>query len=111
MARTTTEIKEITKAEHQYDPYGGGGILYVEFDGRSASIWYEQKLLRFGFVFLGSEFEDFEVVVPADPVDGRPRPQKFQGFTNDLRIVRLTQQYLEASEEGTWKPGPVPIPK
>lgn len=111
MARTTTEIKEITKAEYRDHPFGGGESLYIEFDGRSTYIWYEQKLLRFGFVFLGSKFDDFEVIIPADPADGRPTPQKAQCFTNDLRVLQLTQQFIQKSENGTLKPGPVPIPK
>ncbi|MCB8942556.1 MAG: hypothetical protein H6658_02150 [Ardenticatenaceae bacterium] len=107
MARRTNEIKEITKAEIRTDPHGGGYVLHVAFDGREADIWYEQKLLQWGFVFLGSEFSDFEIVLPADPDNGRLQPQQFQSFTNDVRILKLTKQYLQSMEDGSWKLGPV----
>ena len=109
MARRTTEIEEITAAQYRYHPSGRWPMLHVEFDGREADIGYEQKLLRYGFVFLGSAFSDFEVIVPADPGNGRPRPQQFAGFTNDVRLVHLTQEYLQKLEDNSWMPGPVKV--
>jgi hypothetical protein len=105
----TREIQNITAAAHRAHPLHDSPVLHVEFDGRQADIWYEQKLLAHGLVYLGTDFYDFEAILPADPANGRLHPQTVRGFTNDVRILRLTKQYLQALDDNSWKPGPLKI--
>ena len=87
----------------EYDEWGHCSLV-VEVDGKTARIYWEQKLRPYGFLFLGPEFEDLlpPVVLPPDPAVGRPEPDVFYGFTGDPELLRLYDEMMEADGTGEW---------
>lgn len=80
----------------------GREFLRVLLDGEEAVIGREQKLLRFGIVYVGGEWEDrVQAVVPADPDDGRPSPLTIRGATDDKELVAVVMNWIdELTERG-----------
>lgn len=76
---------------------------------RQARIFLEQKLYRFGYLFVGPEFEDVlpPVIVPADPADGRPEPQTVRGFTSDAALLDLYGRFRALETSGELRDGMV----
>ena len=91
---------------------GGYYHFLVTVDGEPTIIDAEQKLRRFGLIFLGAEFEEVvkPQMVPADPDDSRPDPMEVFGFTADEEMVALYDAYqaIAESDEGL-REGPIPI--
>lgn len=102
------EISMISNLRYEYD-HGGQSHLSLEIDGRATRLYYEQKLLRFGAVFLGPDFDDFSFVLAADPDDGRPEPEEMRGFSNDVRLVRLATKLRDDIDSGRFRPGVVKV--
>ena len=87
---------------------GGDGRVYLELTigDRVAVLDTEQSptLGLLGYVRLGHEFEDVvpELVVPADPRDGRGEV-RLRGWTDDARVRWLYWQYVDdLNDEGAW---------
>ena len=102
------EIQTISNARRAVN-HGGEPYISLEVDGRPTQLYYDQKLIRFGAVFLGQGFEDFSFIVPADAGDGRPEPQTFTRFTNDVRLVRLAAKMIEDVDNGRFRPGAIDL--
>lgn len=100
------EIQTIGAGRYDVD---SGGYPYIELaiNGRSTRLYYDQKLLRFGAVFLGEGFDEFAFIIPADTADSRPRPEQVTGFTNDVRIVQMVVKLREDVDSGRFRPGSV----
>ncbi len=110
------EIKEVRSAELKQDE-GGYLFLALDLDGRKARVFSQQALFNHGLVFLDTpfdgegSFQDFTVILPADPENGRPKAQEYTAFTNDLIVYRLARMLRETLRSGGWRLGPVAVPK
>ncbi|HIC89867.1 MAG TPA: hypothetical protein EYP04_10760 [Anaerolineae bacterium] len=85
----------------------GRRILEFYADGIRVRIGFEAKqaIRRLGWVCLGSEFENIlpEVELPPDKKTGRPA-HVLRGFTNDEKVLKLFDRYMEDLENGTFRP-------
>ena len=97
---------EITNARYAVE--GGRSVLLMEVDGVLARIGYEQKLARFGYVYLGAQFEDtvLPLPLPADPKNNRPASE-VRGFTADPRVLQMYRRFQALADEGEVPAGPV----
>ena len=64
-----------------------------------------------GLVCLGSDFDDLlpERTIEPDAPDSR-KAQAIRGCTDDPRVWKLVDRFGRACNDGTFRPGPVPIP-
>ncbi len=87
--------------------------ISITIDGQPAKIDAEQKLFRYGFIFVGADFEDILPVLylAADPDDGRPEPQPLYGFSDDPRLLALYQQFFDEINSGDFTPHDVALPE
>lgn len=99
------EVISIKNARYE-QASNGEFYISVEVNGRGCFLWYAQKLLRFGAVFLGSDFPEFKFSVTADEQDGRAGMVAV-GFTNDVRIVRMVRRLIEDVDGGAVVLGPI----
>lgn len=97
-------------ANARYVVRDGYPLLLVEVDGREATMASETKptLHGAGLVFVGSEFADVLPDVTIHPPDGGTTT--LRGFSDDRRLFKLFDAFLIACNDGTFRPGPVPIP-
>ena len=92
----------------------GYPMLGVEVDGRTTNLIAECKpsVYNAGIVFLGADFADvvpaIDLDLPADDGGGRIH---LEGFTRDAQLYRLYTDFLKAAGDGTFKSGPVRIPR
>lgn len=107
----SVEIETLANASYGRDE-GGYEYLDVEVNGRPARIFREKALRLDGEIAsLGSSgFEDFFVIIPASEKHGIHSPMRLEGYTNDRRYVALIQQFVDAADNGRFRPGPVKIP-
>ena len=87
----------------------GHPFLVVTIDGQRASIFWEQKALNDGFLYLGPEWEDRvkPVYLPADPEQGRPEPEPLHGFTDNAELLALYHEVMKRDQNGTLTEGPI----
>lgn len=88
-------------------------LLVLQIDDLQAILGTDNKrsIRELGYVFLGDEFESLTptVVIPASPTDNRSE-MVLQGFTDDPVVLRLFDDFIAATNIGTFSPGPVAIP-
>jgi hypothetical protein len=94
----------------RYETRFGQVQLVVEIDGIEASFTTEEnKLRRYGALYLGP---DFEYKVPPVVLRVEGHRQTFQGCTQDARMLTLFDDYWQAmNQDAPIKLGPVKIPK
>lgn len=100
-------------AEYVVD-HGGYAVLQVEIEGLTARIYRDgQKLRAHDLVFLGAQFEEIapKVILLPDLKQGRLDPQEVAGFCNDKRLLKLYDKFAKAVDSGTFRPGPVTVPR
>lgn len=98
------EITSIGAGRYEVDS-GGHPFIEVAVNGRATRLYYDQKLLRFGAVFLGAGFDEFVFIIPPDRADSRPEPERAEGFTNDLRLVNMVKKLIDRVDNGRFRPG------
>lgn len=98
-------------SDARYEVNDGYSILKIEVDGRTATMGTEWKpsLRAAGIVFLGSNFGGIVPDIEYESPEGWKT--KLSGFTKDVRIVRLYDQFWSDANSGSFTPGPVPIPE
>jgi hypothetical protein len=102
------DIQSVTNVRYERN-HGDEPYLILEVNGRVTQLHYDQKLMKFGAVFLGQGFDDFSFIVPADASDGRPEPQEMTRFSNDVRLVRLVRRLIDDVDSGRFRPGAIDL--
>lgn len=88
----------------------GYPFLVVLLDGKEAWVFYEQKFLDLGIVHLmDHEGATEPIVLPADPKRGRGEIT-LHGFVKDERLAELVRRYCKATDDGSFRAGPVEMP-
>lgn len=82
--------------------------LVVDVDGQAVKIGLEQKAMEHGLLFVGLDLTT--KYLPADPDQGRPRPEPLAGFTDDPRLFRLWELFRGQADAGPVDAGPLPMP-
>lgn len=93
---------EITNSRHVVIDNAYPAIA-LEIDGKSTVIPYEQKLIEYDLIFIGSQFELIKTL-PADPQNGRPNPQQVRGFTDDPNILAIYRAFKLSVDNGSFRP-------
>lgn len=92
------------------DDYAGYPFLRVLIDGEPADIFYEQKFLDMDLVHvLGWEGKTEPITLPANPKIGAGEIT-LRGFVRDKRLAELVRRYCDATDNGTFRVGPVELP-
>lgn len=94
----------------RYVRVGGYPALDLRVDGVATRILPAERaaLWDLGLVYLGPAFEDRvperEYVSPAGTAT------TLRGFTDDRRLFLMHARLSQAAADGTFRPGPVPVP-
>jgi hypothetical protein len=72
----------------------GLSSLFITVNGRMAEIGWEQKLIKWGILFLGPEFADAvpALDLPEDRRDNRAA-MHLRGYTQDRRLFSMWKRY------------------
>jgi len=81
--------------------------MSVSINDQRARIYYEQKVLEYGFVYLGAQFEDImpALTLPADSANGRLEEYPIYGFTDDAQVVALYDEFRRLVDDGKVREG------
>jgi hypothetical protein len=84
-----------------YQDLEGREYLLLELEEWEAHVYHEQKMIRYGLVYLGADWEDrTQAWLPADPENGRLVAYRIRGATDDPEIVETVRGWLEEIRRG-----------
>lgn len=85
----------------------GFPILTFRIDGKPVDVGHEQRILQYGMVYLGPDWND---LVPVLARKIGKTGQRFVACTDDTRVLRMVRDFLQAIQDDTFEPKKIEVP-